>query len=384
MKKSYTFRDFLGFFRLENLRNALFKKGKEPLKEMSWPTNELAKKLHPSSLSFIIEEVVERTPTSKSYLLKSDSPIYFRPGEYLVVEEEIEGSSVRRPLSICSSPKDGEKGYVEVLVKKTHDGFFSPYAYEKWQVGSKVITSGPEGHFTYNPLRDEAHIVAYAGGSGITPFLSIARAIADDLLPCSMSILYGYRDEKEAAFAKELRDLGGISDKIKIIEKRDEEGYFSAEDILLASEGKPFSLFASGPQGLYNHLDALLKELPLPQKNVRKEVYGIAKDPSFYPDAPIFKGKEYLITVRIRDKSYEVKAKDNETVLVALERAGLCPPSSCRGGSCGACRSKLLSGEVYVPQTLDKRRENDKSTSYIHICISYPMSDLLIEMPSGK
>ena len=70
----------------------------------------------------------------------------------------------------------------------------------------------------------------------------------------------------------------------------------------------------------------------------------------------------------------------DETVLVALERAGVAAPSRCRGGECGWCRAKLDKGEVFLPEYLDKRRMADVSAGYIHPCCSYPLSDLSIEV----
>ena len=69
-----------------------------------------------------------------------------------------------------------------------------------------------------------------------------------------------------------------------------------------------------------------------------------------------------------------------ETVLVALERAGIAAPSRCRGGECGWCRSRLAEGDVFIPDYLDKRRMADVLAGYIHPCCSYPLGDLTLEV----
>jgi len=70
----------------------------------------------------------------------------------------------------------------------------------------------------------------------------------------------------------------------------------------------------------------------------------------------------------------------DETVLVALERAGIEAPSHCRSGECGWCRSRLVSGDVFTPESLEARRKADLKAGYIHPCCTYPLSDLMIEI----
>ncbi|MCR2044756.1 2Fe-2S iron-sulfur cluster-binding protein [Anaerosalibacter massiliensis] len=76
-------------------------------------------------------------------------------------------------------------------------------------------------------------------------------------------------------------------------------------------------------------------------------------------------------------------AKANETVLVTLERAGIEAPSHCKSGECGYCRSKLISGDVYIRKDNDSRRIVDKKYGYIHPCVSYPISDLELTIPEN-
>ena len=78
---------------------------------------------------------------------------------------------------------------------------------------------------------------------------------------------------------------------------------------------------------------------------------------------------------------YHIKASANEPVLTAVERAGIKAPSRCRSGECGWCRSKLVSGTVFVPQENELRRWADVEYGYIHPCSSFPTSDLVLEVP---
>lgn len=379
--KFYSFKDIWGFLRLKNLRKKLFKKNKVDEEPILRPTNELSKKLHPSTQVFFIKEIIERSPSTKSYILQGESAAYFRPGSYLTIRENVAGSTIKRPVSISSSPTLSKSGIVELTIKRTADGFFSPHAHENWKVGDKVITGGPEGLFTYNPLRDNRHIIAYAGGNGVTPFVSYAYAIMEGILDCSMTLLYGFHGESEGVFVKELEEIAAICPNFKLVVKEDSNGFFAKNDIIAASEGKPYSLFACGPQPMYRYLDKVVEDLNLAPGLFRKETFGIAKDPSTYSDAPTFKDATHKITVHIRDKDFVLLGKENETVLISLEKAGISVPSACRGGTCGACRSKLIKGEVYIPTSLDRRRTADTLYNYIHLCISYPLSDIELDIP---
>ena len=92
-------------------------------------------------------------------------------------------------------------------------------------------------------------------------------------------------------------------------------------------------------------------------------------------------GKTFTLKDHIGNVTTEIPAQAKETVLVAMERANLAPPSKCRSGECGFCRSLLVSGEVYVSQEQDRRRAADKQFNYFHPCTSWPITDLEIRAP---
>ena len=118
----------------------------------------------------------------------------------------------------------------------------------------------------------------------------------------------------------------------------------------------------------------------MPRRRVRREIIGVSGSMVAGPDGDeVF----YLMTVIQGPNRYEIKASSKETVLVAMERAGITAPARCRSGECGWCRSKLLSGSVSIPSQNDFRRHMDKETDHIHPCVTFPCSDLVIEVPRG-
>ena len=361
----------------------------------NFPVNMKAAERHPDQQEFVIEKVTERGEGVKSYTLRKKdgtNPAFFRAGQYVVIRQEIEGKLIARPVSISSGPAETLDGTIEVTVKLVPDGFLSKYIIANWKVGDEVKTSGAQGQFYYEFFRDEKHVVACSGGSGITPILSMAKAIASGDEDFDLTVLYGSKNRNEILFGEEFAEVMKQTDKVKLVnvlseEKADgfESGFISAELIKkYAGDGK-FSLFASGPQVMYDFLDKEAEKLGLDTKHYRKEIFGSVKQPWTLPGYPAeAKDKVFTLKVKMCNKEYEIPCNANENMLVALERAGIAGPNRCRGGICGWCRSRLISGEVFVPEITDGRRAADKKFGYIHPCGSFAISDCEIEVPNNK
>jgi len=135
----------------------------EPLRED--PINDLAWKLHPERQFLIIDEIKEETKSTKTFKLVPDPNsitkelAYFRPGQYISLKVDLEGVRITRPISIASSPKDALKGFYELTIRKEENGFLTHYIWDNWKVGTKVESSGPEGFFYFERLRDLIQIV---------------------------------------------------------------------------------------------------------------------------------------------------------------------------------------------------------------------------------
>jgi len=135
---------------------------------------------------------------------------------------------------------------------------------------------------------------------------------------------------------------------------------------------------------MYDFVGMELTALGVPPRRIRREAYGEIKKPERFPSYPRgASGKTFSITVRLKEGSVVIPADAGESVLIAVERAKLAPPSACRSGECQFCRSLLLQGEVWVSPESDARREADKQTGYFHPCASFPVSDLEIVLPGN-
>ena len=134
---------------------------------------------------------------------------------------------------------------------------------------------------------------------------------------------------------------------------------------------------------MYRFLEAELPKLELPAKFIRREIMGVAKDIAEIPGYPAdAAGKCQTLTIRQGPNEYTITANSGESILVAIERAGIVAPSRCRAGECGWCRSKVISGDYFAPAENESRRYSDRMTDNIHPCVTFPISDMVIEVPA--
>ena len=358
-----------------------------------YPINKKAKLLHPDFQKLVIAEIIDHPEAaSKTYIFKAKDggPLaYFRAGQYISLKMQIGQSFISRPYSICSAPKDALEGMLAITVQSKADGFAADYFLANAAVGDEFTASGPQGNFYYEDLRDAPNVIALAGGSGITPFLSMAKAIADGTEDFNLTIIFGNRTEDSILFKDELEELAASCDKIKIahvLSDEESEYYehgFITADLIKKLAPEEYSVFVCGPRAMYRFLESELPKLELPEKYIRREIMGVAKDISEIPGYPKdAAGKCFTLTIRQGVSEYTIPASSEESILVAIERAGIVAPSRCRAGECGWCRSKVISGDYFAPDANESRRYSDRTTDNIHPCVTFPVGDMVIEVPA--
>ena len=356
-------------------------------------TNEKAKQRHPARQEVVVADIRPNGADAKTIVLRTEDgrPLApYRSGQYVSVSIVIGGTVTTRSYSLCGSPAWAKRGEYNITVKRDDAGFVSPYIQDNWQVGRKVTISGPQGHLYYDRIRDAKKVVALAGGSGITPFMGMAYAIRDGLEDFDLTILFGSRTEDGIVYKKELDEVCAACSKVHVVHvlsDEEKEGYehgFITAELIKKYGGEEYSVFMCGPQAMYNFLDAEIEKLGLRRKFVRRELFGMIKDPWNQPGYPEeIRGKTFALKVVQCGKEYSITASADEPLLTAIERAGIAAPSRCRSGECAWCRSRLLSGNVFVPEKTDGRRRADIEFGYIHPCSSFAMSDIVIEVPAS-
>jgi len=312
----------------------------------------------------------------------------FRAGQYLSVTLKIGNMTLTRPYSIASSPREALAGSYMLNIQRVEGGLASRFIHDNWQIGTEVTVSEPLGNFTYEPLRDAATVVAVVGGGSITPLRSLAMAIADGDEDADLVLLYGTPALEETIFQKDLKELEAACDRIKVVnvlsnEQREgcEHGFITAELIKKYAPVGEYSLFLCGPQDMRKFVSREIEILDLQEKFIRNELFGEYFGPAKEADYPENVAPAFRVTVRIAGKEQTITAPSDISLLRSLEGAGIAAPAHCRSGECGWCRTRLVSGEVYTPKSVDGRREADYIYGYIHPCCSFPLSDLVIEVP---
>ena len=160
-----------------------------------------------------------------------------------------------------------------------------------------------------------------------------------------------------------------------------EKGFLTAE-LIKKYSAEDTTYFICDPQVMYTFLREELKKLDIPQRRVRFEVFGQAKDITAFEGYPKeLADKTFRLTVVRGVHEDEIPAKATESLVAALERAGIRIETGCRSGECGFCRTKVLSGNVYICPEGDDRRAADRDFGYVHACAAYPVSDVKIKIP---
>lgn len=377
--------DMLHFKKMVPRRRAILQSGSlEPITAV-YGVNRLARSLHPKQQKAVVSEIIPRKD-AKTYVLKADKLAYFRAGQYVSVKLQIGGAVTARPYTLAASPAKALEGEYQITVKKAAEGFVSDYILENWQVGTEVTLSGPEGPFSYEPMRDEKEIVGLAGGSGITPFMAMANAILDGTEDFRLTLLYGSRTRADILYAEELEKICAATDKVRVVHVLSEEaaegfeqGFIGAE-LIRKYAPERYTLYICGPRAMHDFLAGELPKLGLDEKHVRREFVPAPASPAYFREYTGDPSQIFGLRLLALGEETRIPLRADEPVLTAIERAGIAAPSRCRSGECGWCRARLISGQVFIPDSMDGRRLADAGAGYIHPCSSWALSDLELEI----
>ncbi len=344
---------------------------------------QIANILHPKKLSLRVSEIHQETQSTRVFrLISPDSYLPpFQAGQYIHLAVQVGGIRTGRPYSIASAPH--QSGYYEIAVRRVENGFVSNFLLDELRTGDLLESTSPSGHFSYNPLFHGKDLVFLAGGSGITPFMSMIRETTDRGLDRKIHLIYGSQNPEDILYQAELTDRaqrhGNFT--MDIVLSDPPKGYGGLKGFItcgLVKElvGDPSSktFYLCGPEAMYAFCLEELEKLGVPSKRIRIEVFGPPKDVIHQPGWPgEVKGDTQFQVIYKAKKS--VAARAAEPLLNSLERGGIVLPASCRSGECSLCRTKLVSGRVFQPRGV-KLRKSDRAFGYIHPCLAYPLSDL--------
>lgn len=339
--------------------------------------------IHPGKLELQVSEIIERTKEAKSIRFVSRNGCLppFEAGQYINLFVEIDGVRTSRPYSLSSSPN--ERDYYEITVAGIATGFVSDYLLDRVSVGDSFEANGPAGVFRYNPVVHKKSSVFLAGGSGITPFMSMIRDTVEKKADREMHLIYGVRNCDVAIFHQELSDLAAEHKNFHydlVVSEDDSfagrKGFIDVNCIReLAPNYSESTFYLCGPQVMTDFCTKALDELNVPGRRIRREMFGSRQDIQNEPGWPEeLTGKE-TFKITVGDKT--IDALCSESILTSLERAGVRVNVCCRSGECSLCRVALVSGKVFMPRGVLLRLA-DQKFGYIHSCKAFPISDIEI------
>ena len=359
-------------------RRDITKHSSKELPKYSYPVNELVPIFHPSKIQVIVSKIVEENDDTKSFWLQREDKEDFPPfqaGSYITLEVQTNGRIYKRPYSI-SSDTNALKEY-RITIKKEKNGIVSNYMYYECKENDKFTIYGPFGRFHYSMTRDSSDVICLAGGSGITGVRSMIVDLLKKKKVSSIELVYGVKTVKDILWKEEFDDLTKKYKNFKVTyllseEKREDYPYGLMNEELLRNlnpEGKTF--FVSGPVTMYQALNEIFIDLDIPNKFIRYEAF---REKLETEDVIT-----YELTIHKQDNVIVIPCRSNQTLVQSMEEARLSAPVHCTVGVCGYCRSKLINGTVKTD--LSGLRKKDVDTKYIHPCVTYPLSDVEIELP---
>lgn len=408
--------DLSGASRVTNARRALIASG-DPDRPYADHVADLARELHPEVTHVVVTQVEDASPTSRTITFEAAEGEVLPPfeaGQYCTLDVAVGPTRTSRPYSISSAPSEARRAtttgspvtgepYFQITVRagRPGEGFVSSFLYTYVRPGDRFSAHLPFGRFFVEPLRDTRQVVALAGGSGVTPFASMAAEVAAGRLDVDLTIVHGSVLPSDVVLGERLDAIAAACPRVSVANVYSgteldvlmagerpgyEAGLITADVIRRHSPADPASgdvtYFVCGPQPMYELAARELASLGVPARRVRREVFGAPRDVTRcvgYPAGTV--PTTFSLTVRRGQREDVVAALSTEPLAVALERHRIPNRTRCRSGACGWCRCKVLSGNVFVPQEGDGRRWADKQNGYVHACSAYPLSDCVIEVP---
>ncbi|MCA8869321.1 MAG: 2Fe-2S iron-sulfur cluster binding domain-containing protein [Rhodobacteraceae bacterium] len=320
--------------------------------------------------------------------------IDFVQGQYLTFRQKFDGEELRRSYSICAGLDDGT---LQVGIKRVEGGTFSTWANQDLKVGDLLEAMPPMGNF-HTPLDpgSQRHYLGFAGGSGITPVLSILKTTLAREPKSTFTLVYANKAVNSIMFREELEDLKNIHlGRLNIIHILESD----AQDIDLftglVTEEKCARLFQHwidiksvdtaficGPEPMMLGIAKALRDHGLSDADIKFELFASAqpgrarqkaKDQTAGSKAAI---TEATVTLDGTSRSFRMP-KTGQSLLEAAIENQLDAPFACKAGVCSTCRAKVLEGEVEM-LTNHALEDYEVAQGYVLTCQCYPISDKLV------
>lgn len=321
-----------------------------------------------------------------------DADFSFRPGQYLTFRRDFGGQEIRRTYSICAGADDG---VLQVGIKRVEGGAFSTFANTDLAVGDVLQAMPPTGRFTVDPDPEAArNYLAFAGGSGITPILSIMRTVLAREPKSRVTLVYANRRVNTIMFREEIEDLKNLHmGRLRVIHVLEQD----AQEIELftgrVTEEKCADLFRGwidvgamdlalicGPEPMMQGIARALEAHGMAKDRIRYELFTSAAQQGRLPQGAATRaetqGRAIRLSVTLDGATRSFDMAPDQTVLEAALAHDIDVPFSCRAGVCSTCRCRVTHGEVAM-DTNHALEDYEVAQGFALSCQSRPVSDHL-------
>lgn len=341
-----------------------------------------------------VAELIAETADAKSIRFRVPEELRgafrFRPGQHLTLRAEIAGEEVRRNYSLCVAPEEGE---LKVTVKRIAGGLFSTWANEALKAGDRLDVMEPHGSFTWDFRADRAnHYVAFAGGSGITPVISLIKTAMIEEPSSRFTLFYGNRDSQSVIFLEELarlknRYMGRLEIHHFLAEESEDIDLFNGMldrskcdevlDLLIDPAGAS-AFFICGPGPMMDAAEAALLEGGVGAERIHIERFTADRPPEalqaqLEAASREAQGLTMLVTLDGRKRRVPFSAEAGN-ILDSARLAGLPAPFACKAGVCATCRARVVSGGVEMAARYGLTDE-EIASGYVLTCQSVPKGE---------
>ena len=336
-----------------------------------------------------VKDIVQETSKAISIVFHQPTPVMeYQSGQFLTLIAEIEGKEVRRSYSFCSAPEIDPD--LAVTVKRVDGGLMSNYLPDHLKIGDTLRVMEPMGHFTtdLNP-ENKRHLIMFAGGSGITPFMSHIKSIMQHEPHSIISLIYANRDIDSIIFKQQLEDLQmnneGKFHAIYILEQapltwQGHSGLLNPDLLKEMLERVPdwgleqTQYLMCGPEGMMHNIETYLKDLGIPSDKIYKESFVAPTIDKTEPAEDDTELKARQVKVIYDGEEHQFSVEPDATILETALDQDIDLPYSCQSGLCTACRGKLLSGKIKMDEE-EGLSDSEREEGYVLTCVGHPISD---------
>jgi ferredoxin-NADP reductase len=342
-------------------------------------------------------KVIQETWDVKTWCFMAEQPVmfFFKPGQFVTLELEIDGEQVFRSYTISSSPSVPYS--FSITVKRVPGGRVSNWLHDNMSEGMELAVHGPVGQFNCIDYPSD-RVLFLSGGVGITPVMSMARWYFDTNADVDMVFVHSARTPRDIIFQRDLENMAAriANFKLNLVCERYESGqnwggyrgFFNRPMLeMMAPDFMEREVYCCGPTPYMNAVRNMLQEAGFDMARYHEESFGATPEPvkeqaqqDAEQAAEVAEAipRSDLLQVFFASTGKSVQIAPGETVHAAAAKLGLHIPKACGMGICGTCKVKRLEGEVEMAHN-GGITDEDVEEGYILSCCSVPTGDVVVE-----